>query len=449
MFSISICLLAFLFAFLTARRSLATGVGITLVLGYFYGITRANFTDTATHFLFDTAVIGLYAGALTHPFKTADRRKIRRLLPWVAVLFAWPALMLAVPLQDPLIQLVGFRAQVYFLPFLLIGALLTENDLQQLVMWIAALDLIVFGFAVAEYFMGITRFFPLTDATKIIYSSNDVAGGTQYRIPATFVASASYGGVMVLGMPWLVGAWMQRQSGGWRRTLVGVALLAAAVGVFLSASRTQAVILIVLAMVTTFSMKARFSNYVGWAMIVGAALWVVISSPRLQRFTTLRDTSYVETRIKGSANMNFIDAAFAHPLGIGLGAAGTSIPFFLKERLTGDQLVIENEYARIMLEQGLPGLFLWLAFIAWVLTRPPPKRNDPGLLSWRLAYCAAAMFLATGIIGLGLLSWIPGTAELLLLIGWLSVPHRAPVVLRQRVPVSFGPEQFEPAHLMR
>jgi hypothetical protein len=449
MFSISICLLALLTAFLAARRSLATGIGITLVFGYFYGITRANFADAATHFLFDAAVIGLYAGALAHPFKAAERRRIRSLLPWVAVLFAWPALMLAVPLQDPLIQLVGFRAQVYFLPCILIGALLTEDDVSQLVIWIAMLDLVVFGFAVGEYFMGVPRFYPLTDATKIIYSSNDVAGGTQFRIPATFVASASYGGVMVLGIPWLVGAWMQKQFHGWLRILIGLALMAAAVGVFLSASRTQAVILMVLALVTTFSMKARFSNYVGWAMIVGAALWAVSSSPRLQRVTTLRDTSYVESRIKVSANMSFIDAAFAHPLGIGLGAAGTSIPYFLKKRLTGDQILIENEYARIMLEQGLPGLFLWLAFIAWILTRPPPKRRDPWRLARRLAYCAAGMFLATGIFGLGLLSWIPGTAELLILIGWICAPNKAPVTLSRRAPAQFGPEQFEPAHLMR
>jgi hypothetical protein len=447
MFSISICIAAFLLALLATRRSLAAGIGITLAFGYFYGITRANFADTATHFLFDAAVIGLYAGAIMHPFKAVERRKMRRLLPWIVVLFAWPALMLAVPIQDPLIQLVGFRAQVYFLPFLLIGALLSEDDVKQLVVWIAVLDLVVFGFAIAEYFMGVPRFYPLTDATKIIYSSNDVAGGTQLRIPATFVASASYGGVMVLGMPLLVGAWMQKQSHGWLKMLIGAALLAAAVGVFLSASRTQAVILMVLVVVTTFSMRARLGNYIGWALIVGVALWAVISSPRLQRFTTLRDTSYVETRIRSSANMSFIDAAFAHPLGIGLGAAGTSIPYFLKARLTGDQLVIENEYARIMLEQGLPGFFLWLAFIAWVMTRPPAKRSDPWWLSRRLAYCAAGLFLATGIFGLGLLSWIPGTAELLILIGWICVPSRASAPIRQRAPSAFDMDRFEPAPL--
>jgi hypothetical protein len=124
-------------------------------------------------------VIGLYAGAMAHPLQAAERSKIRRLLPWVVILFAWPALTLAVPLQDPMIQLVGFRAQVYFLPCLLIGALLTEDDIQKLVIWIALLDIVVFGFAVAEYFMGAPRFYPLTDATKIIYSSNDVANGTQ------------------------------------------------------------------------------------------------------------------------------------------------------------------------------------------------------------------------------------------------------------------------------
>jgi hypothetical protein len=46
-------------------------------------------------------------------------------------------------------------------------------------------------------------------------------------------------------------------------------------------------------------------------------------------------------------------------------------------------VAVENEYARIMLEQGLPGLALWLAFIFWTLTRP--LTTDPWYLGKWLA----------------------------------------------------------------
>jgi hypothetical protein len=48
-------------------------------------------------------------------------------------------------------------------------------------------------------------------------------------------------------------------------------------------------------------------------------------------------------------------------------------------------VAVENEYARIMLEQGLPGLALWLAFIFWTLTRQRPLTTDPWYLGEWLA----------------------------------------------------------------
>ncbi|HUA36460.1 MAG TPA: O-antigen ligase family protein [Candidatus Binataceae bacterium] len=436
MLGIALCALALIVTLLTARRSLPAGIGVTLFFGYMYGITRANIAETAGHFIFDAAVIGLYAGLLIRRRNPIARRKIRRIMPWFLILVGWPFVMLLMPLQDPMIQLVGFRAQVFFLPFLLIGAMLDDEDLYSIVYWIGALNLLAFGFAIAEYFIGVQKFFPLSEMTRsLVYGSNDVLGN-QMRIPSTFVASASYGGVMVLSLPWLVGAWVQKEIRGWNRGFIAVAFFAAAIGVFLSASRTQALILIALVIVIAFTMRARAGTYVGWAVLVGAAAWLVVSAPRLQRVTTIRDASYVETRLHNSANASFFAAAEQHPLGIGLGAGGTSIPYFLRERLNAeDSIVIENEYARIMLEQGLPGLFIWLAFIGWVLTRAAPRRSDKWFLSRRLAYVVVALVLATGAIGIGMLSWAPGTAELLILVGWISAPRivRVPAAARNRV----------------
>ena len=55
-----------------------------------------------------------------------------------------------------------------------------------------------------------------------------------------------------------------------------------------------------------------------------------------------------------------------------------------------------------MLELGLPGLALWLAFIFWVLTRPLPLISDPWYLGKWLARVALAFsFMYSALTGIG------------------------------------------------
>ena len=426
MIALLICVLGFVSTFVAARRSLSAGVGVALTYGYMYGIIRANFPHPISHFIFDAALVGLYLAVFTRPKTLTERRRIRRIAPWALVLFAWPAVLALLPIQDPLIQLVGFRGQVFFLPFLLLGAMFDEGELRKLAFWIAALDIVAFAFASGEYLLGVPRFYPRNMATEIIYVSRDTANYMAFRIPATFVNPAGYGGVMVLGMPLLVGAWARKRESTWTRLFIATALAMAVLGVFLCASRTQAAALIVLAIVVTLSFRVRMTAYLGWALILGGIAVLVAASPRLQRFTSLQDTSFVENRIRGSVNSSFLEHAENYPLGNGLGGGGTSIPYFLQDRLD-EQMVLENEYARIVVEEGIPGLMLWIAFIVWVLTRAAPRRSDPWFLGRRLAYVASVVFLGTGLTGLGLLTWIPGTALLLFLMGWVAVPNKVGV----------------------
>jgi len=109
-----------------------------------------------------------------------------------------------------------------------------------------------------------------------------------------------------------------------------------------------------------------------------------------------------------------------------LGAGGTSIPYFLSGRIE-NPVGMENEYARIMLEQGLIGLGLWIIFIAWVLTRRGGGASDPWFLGRRLAWTTCAAYFATGLIGTGLLTSLPQTCLFLLTVGWVASgqPERA------------------------
>jgi hypothetical protein len=431
---IILCIVALVACFIGGRRSLATGLGVLMVVGYAYGIVRANVPETLTHFLFDAGVVGFYLSLLSGRLTPAQRRRVQVLMPWLALLAGWPILLFFLPVQDPLVQLVGLRGQIFFLPFLLIGAMLESDDYFVLARWLAVLNLVALGFAVAEYFDGLERFFPRNAVTAVMYGSKDIAGYTKYRIPSTFVASASYCGVMVCTMPLLLNAWTRKRTGRLEYWLFMMALVASLLGVFMGASRTWAAIMI-LALASTFlSGQLTVRVLLGSIVLAVCVGWIVANNPRMQRFTTLDDVSVMEDRFGISVNESFLNALHDYPMGNGLGGGGTSIPYFLQDRIR-NSVGMENEYGRILLETGIPGLMIWLIFIFWTVARTVPG-GESGL-SLRLTRDLLAVTFATAVLGTGLLTWIPGTALILVFMGWIATARaRQPAVSRaaQRAP---------------
>jgi hypothetical protein len=303
--------------------------------------------------------------------------------------------------------------------------------MRKIALGFAILSLIELAFALAEIEFGLTRFYPMNAIDQIIYNSMDVAVGSTnaYRIPATFVQAAAYGGNMASLVPLLLGAMVQERAGGRRWRFLLVALGVSAAGVFLSASRSQATALFLLGIAATFSGRIRNFPWFGWVALLAILGVLVAMSPRMQRFVTLEDTTYVKKRFANSLNSNFGELAWEYPLGNGLGGGGTSLPYFLQSQLH-NPIAIENEYGRIMLEQGLPGLALWLAFIFWMLTRPLPSESDPWYLGKWLARVVLAYCFMTAPTGMGLLTSIPGTALVLLFAGWIATPYVMPAVAR-------------------
>jgi len=59
---------------------------------------------------------------------------------------------------------------------------------------------------------------------------------------------------------------------------------------------------------------------------------------------------------------------------------------------------MENEYARIMLEEGILGLLLWIAFLIWALTRYSANRSDKWYLGQRLAWVACAAVFGASVL---------------------------------------------------
>jgi hypothetical protein len=178
-----------------------------------------------------------------------------------------------------------------------------------------------------------------------------------------------------------------------------------------------------------------------FALLVVLVLGVVAANERLQRFTTLADGLGVVERVRVSANVGVVDAVLDYPLGVGLGrAVGTSIPFFLQP-FASPQIGAENEFARIALEQGVIGLAVFLGFVVDVVARKTARNPiAPPLVALLFRYLVAIMW-GTAFIGTGMLTSIPGTPLLLLMMGVLlarpGVRHaqaQAPRPLRRVAP---------------
>lgn len=160
--SLVLCAGAFIISLSMTRRSLLAGLSVVFTIGYFYGIVRANVPQTASHFIFDSSAGGLYVALWLKGFGPLQRFRTIELRRWTAVLFAWPILLFFIPIQTTLVQLVGLRGAIWFLPFLVVGGCLSGTELYGLAVWLAVLNLVALLFGGAEYFLGSLGSFHVT-----------------------------------------------------------------------------------------------------------------------------------------------------------------------------------------------------------------------------------------------------------------------------------------------
>ncbi len=420
MTALAVCLLAFGVTYWAGKKSLGIGLIGLLAFGYMYGIVRANLPTAASHFIFDAALFGLYCSQKWTDSSVTNRSGA--LQGWLLLMMLWPALLLFMPFQPILVSLVGLRGCIFFLPIALLGSRMRGRDLYHFSLGLAGLNLLALCFAAGEYFLGVARFYPENAVTQLIYQSADVAGGFA-RIPATFVTAHGYGGMMVTSIPFLVGVWDQTKN---RKASLFAMLGAAAalLGVLMSATRLNFVLAAGLILIALWNGRMKVSRRAIFVVLIAVMAIVALRNERFQRFKTLGSDS-VEGRIAGSVNRGFLEILVEYPLGNGLGGGGTSIPYFLEGQVR-NPIGMENEYARILAEQGVLGLMLWVGFIIWFLSQYRSIfAAGPWATSRRLIFGLSIFGLLTGMIGTGMLTSIPQTAVFILGIGFLATPIKS------------------------
>ncbi len=335
---------------------------------------------------------------------------------------AWPLVCIAysplLPESQPLlVQLVGLREAVLVVPCLLLGARLDRLDLERIAPALGVLNVVALAFALLEYVFGVETFIPRSAVTELIYQSKDVqsAGATFYRIPSIFINSHAYGGTMVMSVPFLI---QGLDLGGRRRTLCWAGLLAATAGAFMCGARLPVVMLLAATAYAVLSGRIRVGTLVTFAVVGAAMTYLILHAERLQRFTTLGDSDLVRHRLGTSMNLSFFDILLAYPVGAGLASAfGTSIPYFLaNDPGIHSQIGMETEYSRLVLEEGIIGLLLWLALALISSLRAGQTRAmSPAAGSYLRALIGITWLV--GLLGAGLLSAVPSAALLLTAMG--------------------------------
>jgi hypothetical protein len=443
---------AFAGALAATYWSLGWGFVATFVVGYFSAVIRANYLSVYTTFMFDAAVLGLYLG-----FILTGSRRGRGVhlegVPFVVFLIAWPVFVAIVPVNHYLVQLAALRAAVWFLPVLLIAARLTTADLALVTRGLALLNLVALAVGIYLYKNGVEALYPNNAVTTIIYLSNDVAGNRYHRIPATFLSAHAYGGTMLTSLPFLLDRLAGRGVGVTDRWLALAGLIAAAGGLLMCGARSPLVLLALMLLIAWPLSRFSLKLLAILAVFVGGGLLVASGNERFQRANTLGDTEYVSKRIHGSANEVFFQLLLEYPAGAGMGSAvGTSIPYFLAH-VAPEPIGLENEYCRILIDQGWVGLGGWLAFLTWLLIRPPLAR----MVCWRAGiifmYALCLGSWLTAFLGTGMLASIPGSVLLLTQMGvLLAVRTRGAVsgAIRPRpVPVKARGTRDAPPGMVR
>jgi len=423
--------IAFTGVLVAMRRSLGWGFLAVIAVGYFSGVIRANYLGVFTTFMFDAAVLGLYLGFLSSKSLRANGVGSGRAGGFVLFLIAWPVILCLIPVNHFLVQCVALRSSVWFLPVLLIATRLTKADLALLARGLVVLNLLALAVGVYVYLNGVEALYPVNAITQIIYRSQDLGGRTKYhRVPSSFLSAHAYGGTMLYTLPFLLDRLAGVKVRLLDRWLALAGVVAAAGGLLMCGARSPVATLVVTLAVAW--LLSRFSLKLGLlvAVLVGGVMMATRNEERLQRFTTLGDSEIVSVRIDASVNLGLLELMIYYPLGAGMGsAAGNSIPFFLAD-LAPVQIGAENEYSRILVDQGWFGLGGWLTLIGWLYARPPRARPPvPWRLGVVLMYSLTLSSWMTAFIGTGLLASIPATFLMLTQMGVLITVRNHGTVL--------------------
>jgi hypothetical protein len=453
-----ICGVAAVIALMLSARYTVTLALLAIYLGLLDGPIKLESASKAASGVRDLLIIAIGMGMLMRLGLRRERISLPPLSGWVVAFVVVVLVQALNPNTGGILKSVGgYRQQLEWVPFFFFGYMMMRSKLRfrQLFLLLGVLALangVVGAYQswigpdqLAGWGPGYTKL--VTGGTHGLTARTYVSEGVVHARPPALGSDSGFGGgigaVALPGLLALLAAGRLR-----RRWPVLLCSMGALLGIATSASRTSAVMAVVvllgfaaLSLLAGLRVSRQLAGVLTIALItfaVGVSLLAIDGKGVFARQETLTSTQSAQEH-GGEAkerSLSQIPSDLIHaPFGLGLGTSGSVAGFGGHQRLEieGEKVKGGSAYTMLIEELGLPGLLLWIGLTVNVLAlaaRQLRRVRDTELRTYLVGLLTA--FIALTLQGLsgptlgvtvGAFLWfVPGAIAY-----WFAGPGRAAI----------------------
>lgn len=365
------------------------------LVNYFYTVPELNLLKD------------IYAGSLfavltvsTVPRGIFPIPRTSWMLPFVLFAVLYTAQVFNPHLPNVLVGLVGLRVSLLYAALVPVGYWFFDTR-ERAVHFFAFLTLVsipVAGFGIFQYFAGPGWLTSLSPgfARAVFYASGagTSGGGSYFRTISTFVQTGGFSTYLSFMMLVAVAQFNMaslRNQRWWIVSAFGLQFLAT-----LTTGGRTSLVLFLVAIGLIMTMQGRMAKMLPLVALIAVIFVgsVILLGPAVaERFATLLDLEGVQARNMPLAYGWLYEAMNSDPAGMGAGYATVA------SRHAGvtplNYSVVENTFARIRFETGVPGLALYVILILALVREciRAPLRTPNRELSWLVSACSAFLLV--------------------------------------------------------
>lgn len=366
------------------------------LVNYFYTVPELNL-------LKDVYVTSLFAvlAVTTVPRGIFPIPRTTWILPFGLFGVVYTAQVFNPHLPNVLVGLVGLRVSLLYALLMPVGYWFfdTRERAMRFFAFLTLLSIPVAAFGIFQYFVGpgwLTSLSPGFSRAVFYASGAGTArtGGVYFRTISTFVQTGGFAIYLCFMMLVAVAQFNMaslRNQRWWIVTAFGLQFLAA-----LTTGGRGPVVLFAVATALLMIMRGRTARLLPVVAIVSVLfiLSVIVLGPAVaERFATVLDLEVVQARNMPLMFGWLYEAMNSDPAGMGAGYATVASRHAGATPLNGGP--VENTFARIRFETGLPGLALYVIFIlalVWECIRVSQRTRDREL-NWLASACSAFLLV--------------------------------------------------------
>jgi len=362
------------------------------LINYFYTVPELNLLKDA----FIVSLFGVLA-VTTVPRGIFPLPRTNWFIPFTLFAVIYVAQVFNPYLPNILVGLVGLRVGLLYAVLVPVAYWFfdTRQRVLHFFLFLTLLSVPVSLFGIFQYFAGPNWLIALSPgfSRAVFYAAGTGGGSTQgyyFRTISTFVQTGGFAIYLCFMMLLAVAQMNMPRLRNWRWWIISAFVLQ-----FLAAITTGGrapLVMFLVAATLLMTMQRRMAKVVPVLTLVGLVFMgavILFGDVVAERFGTLLDMEGVQARNVPLAVGWLYEAMRSDFAGMGAGYAT------IASRHAGatdlNQVVVENTFAKVRFETGLPGLLLYFIFILcviWECIRTPLRLPDREL-AWLVGACSA------------------------------------------------------------